>query len=176
MKSASQNVQWEKWAAVTGQWVWLFHYCGENDQRYISCMSAPTACFFKKKSRTNENWVRTCLQVLSPTTGLRNVWWRKRYCLWLNNTGSTETEELGFYSGSVHTRKQLLAIDVFLHSYCYCRLNAETRGDLFWKWIRISDDPNAIMTPTSSRCFYVHRAYIHSKDELVTSHWQKKRQ
>lgn len=85
MKSASQNVQWEKWALVTGQWVWLFHYCGENDQRYISCMSAPTAPFFFflfLKSRTNENWVRTCLQVLTPTTGLRNVWWRKRYCLW----------------------------------------------------------------------------------------------
>lgn len=129
----------------------------------FSCLSAPTPPPPPPlKSSTNENWVKFCLLVLSiPQCDAARC--RKRYCLWLNNTGCTETEELGFYSSSVHSREQLLAIDVFLLGYCYCRFNAETLWDLCWKWIRISDDPDAIMTSTSSarHSFYVHRAHIH---------------
>lgn len=129
----------------------------------------------RSKSSTSENWVKFCLPVLSmPQCEATRC--SKRYCLWLNNTGSTETEELGFYSSPVHSREQLLAIDVFLLSYCYCRFNAETLRDLCWKGIRISDDPDAIMTSTSStrRSFYVHRAQIHRNGEPATSHSQSK--
>lgn len=157
----------------SGQRVWLFHYCAEDDRCSPACLRPllPTP----SKSSTNENWVKFCLLVLSNSQcGAARL--RKRCCLWSNNTGSTETEELGFYSSPVHSREHLLAIDVFLLGYCYCTFNAETLWDLCWKGIRISDDPDAIMTSTSSarHSFYVHPAQIHRNDEPATSHSQSK--
>ena len=78
------------------------------------------------KWRTNENRVRTSFAL---STWQHNVWRGGMIlCLWKNNTGSFETEELWFHSSSADSHEPLPAIDVCSNQHCYSTSNSGTRG------------------------------------------------
>lgn len=125
------------------------------------------------KSRTNENWVRTCLHVHSlnravscmreemilPVVEQHRIYWDRRIVNLFQLSALSQAA-----SSYWCLFAQLLLFDVRFRDSGRPLLKVNPHlGQA-----RRNDDP------TSSRSFHLHRVYIYSMDELVTVHAQKK--